>query len=76
MGLMSLCDSKHKFVYEVAPNVFKLDSRGSYISAEELEYWTVFSLIKNAQSYGIKVKALNFDETVDQINAKEKELNK
>lgn len=76
MSLMSLCDNKHKFVFEIAPNVFKPDTFDSKLSSEELEYWTAFSLIKNAQSYGIKTKKLTFDETVEQINAKERELNK
>ena len=67
-NLFVLCDDKHKFIYEINKEVF-----GNIFTLEEEEYWAAFSLMKSAESYGISIKNLTYDETIAAIKKKEKE---
>ena len=50
-NIFSLCEDKHKFVYEVCPGLFD----GDALTIEELEYWIVYSLISTCKIEGLDI---------------------
>jgi hypothetical protein len=54
-------------VYEI------IDYFGDYLSIEELEYWIVFDVVRNAEVNGVNIKGLSLEDAVERIDQKVKE---
>lgn len=61
-SVFALCDDKGKFIYEIMPELF-----GPILTIEELEYWSIYRLMSEAQMHGIEYIGLTFDELQDDI---------
>jgi len=62
-NLFRLCDEKKRFVFEVSPDIF-----GDELTPAEVDYWTVFNIIKSAMTLNIDIKGLSFFDAIEEIH--------
>ncbi len=68
-NLFCLCKDKGCFVYE------HCDLFGKELSVSEVEFWSVYNIIQNAQFFKVEYKNLTFDETIEKIEANRRKQN-
>jgi hypothetical protein len=69
-NLFSIAKQSNKMVYEI------VDLFGDTLSIEELEYWMVYNVIRNAEINSVDIDGLGFVEATEEIDRAIKERQK